>query len=67
MTTGFKAALAAASMLAATALATPAGAQDQARIEWRTFHSRAMEGNAEGNSAERGAYVVTPPGYDENP
>ena len=45
----------------------PAGAQDSARIEWKTFHSPAMEGNLEGNSAERGAFVVTPPGYDENP
>jgi enterochelin esterase-like enzyme len=26
-----------------------------------------MEGNLEGNSAERGALVVTPPGYDEHP
>ncbi|GAA0267471.1 alpha/beta hydrolase family protein [Alteraurantiacibacter aestuarii] len=47
--------------------AAPALAQDAARIEWTSFHSRAMEGNLEGNSAERGVYVVTPPGYDENP
>jgi len=47
--------------------AAPAGAQDRARIEWKTFHSPAMEGNLEGNPAERGAFVVTPPGYDENP
>ncbi|HSG33666.1 MAG TPA: alpha/beta hydrolase-fold protein [Sphingomonadaceae bacterium] len=46
---------------------TAAAAQEQARIEWKTFHSRAMEGNLEGNPAERGAFVVTPPGYDENP
>ena len=52
---------------AAALLAVPAQAQDAARIEWKTFHSRAMEGNLEGNSAERGVYVVTPPGYDENP
>lgn len=47
-------------------VAVPAAAQDKARIEWRTLHSQAMEGNLEGNSADRGAYVVTPPGYDEN-
>jgi S-formylglutathione hydrolase FrmB len=55
--------------VAATLLALgglPAAAQDSARIEWKTFHSPAMEGNLEGNPAERGAYVVTPPGYDEN-
>ena len=62
-----KAALAAASVLASVALATTVAAQDQARIEWRTFHSRAVAGNLEGNSADRGAYVITPPGYDENP
>ena len=53
-------------LAAAALLAGPAAAQDQARIEWKTFHSPAMEGNLEGNSADRGAYVVTPPGYDEN-
>jgi S-formylglutathione hydrolase FrmB len=47
--------------------AAPAVAQDNARIEWKTFHSPAMEGNLEGNPAGRGAFVVTPPGYDENP
>ena len=47
-------------------VAVPAAAQEKARIEWVTLHSRAMEGNLEGNSADRGAYVVTPPGYDEN-
>jgi len=44
---------------------TPTVAQDRARMEWRTFHSPALEGNLEGNPATRGAYVVTPPGYDE--
>lgn len=57
--------------LAGAALAmmavVPASAQDKARIEWKTLHSKAMEGNLEGNSADRGAFVVTPPGYDENP
>jgi enterochelin esterase-like enzyme len=56
-----------AGAVALAAPAVPAAAQDQARIEWKTFHSPAIEGNLEGNSAERGAYVVTPPGYDENP
>jgi len=55
---------AAAALLASCAL--PAGAQETARIEWKTFHSPAIEGNLEGNPAERGALVVTPPGYDEN-
>jgi len=44
----------------------PAAAQDAARIEWKLLHSPAMEGNLEGNAADRGVYVVTPPGYDEN-
>lgn len=47
--------------------ALPAAAQDTARIELKTLHSPAIEGNLEGNSAQRQAYVVTPPGYDENP
>jgi enterochelin esterase-like enzyme len=56
-------AIAAAAVLAAA----PAGAQDSARIELKTVHSPSIEGNLEGNSADRGVYVVTPPGYDENP
>jgi enterochelin esterase-like enzyme len=50
----------------AVLLAAPATAQDNARIEWKTLHSKAMEGNLEGNSADRGAFVVTPPGYDQH-
>jgi enterochelin esterase-like enzyme len=58
----------AACTAAALALfAFPAAAQDSARIAWTTFNSPAMEGNLEGNAADRGAYVITPPGYDENP
>lgn len=58
----------AVSALALVALATsPAQAQEKARIEWKVLHSKAMEGNLEGNSADRGAFVVTPPGYDEHP
>ena len=55
-----------AAALAAIA-AVPAEAQEEARAQWVTLHSPAMEGNLEGNSAERTALVVTPPGYDENP
>lgn len=44
-----------------------AHAQEQARMEWRTFHSRAVAGNLEGNTADRTVLVVTPPGYDEHP
>ncbi|WP_231958845.1 alpha/beta hydrolase [Altererythrobacter sp. B11] len=51
----------------AAIISLPAAAQDKARIEWKVLHSPAMEGNLEGNSADRGAYVVTPPGYDEHP
>ena len=47
--------------------AMPADAQEHARLQWVTLHSPAVEGNLEGNSAERTALVVTPPGYDENP
>lgn len=62
----FKGFIAGTVALAALA-ATAASAQDKARIEWKTLHSKAIEGNLEGNSAERGAYIVTPPGYDEHP
>ncbi|MEO5707625.1 MAG: alpha/beta fold hydrolase [Alteraurantiacibacter sp.] len=44
-----------------------AQAQEQAQLAWQTFHSRAMEGNAEGNTADRTVLVVTPPGYAEHP
>ena len=56
--------------IAAAALAlvgAPATAQETARLSWATMHSPAMEGNVEGNSADRTVLVVTPPGYDENP
>ncbi|MCX7677523.1 MAG: esterase family protein, partial [Alteraurantiacibacter sp.] len=52
---------------AALALPVPAAAQEQARAAFMTFHSPALVGNLEGNSAERRVLVVTPPGYDENP
>ena len=56
--------------IAAAALAlaaAPVAAQETARLAWKTMHSPAMEGNVEGNSADRTVLVVTPPGYDENP
>src|SRR5688572_31212462 len=62
----FRTFLAGAAALAALA-ASPAWAQQQARLNWVEVHSPAIEGNLEGNSAERKALVVTPPGYDENP
>ena len=53
---------------ALAALATlPAQAQEQARLDWVEVRSAAIEGNLEGNSANRKVLVVTPPGYDENP
>jgi poly(3-hydroxybutyrate) depolymerase len=51
----------------ASLTAAPAEAQVKARLDWVTLHSPAMEGNLEGNSADRTALVVTPPGYDEHP
>tara|TARA_B100000678_G_scaffold111526_1_gene93277 strand:+ start:375 stop:1400 length:1026 start_codon:yes stop_codon:yes gene_type:complete len=51
----------------AVALAVPAAAQDAARLTIETVHSPAIEGNLEGNTADREVYVITPPGYDENP
>ncbi len=54
-----------AAALAAVA-AVPAGAQEQARINWVEVQSPAIAGNLEGNPAERKVLVVTPPGYDEN-
>jgi len=62
----FRSLLAGAAALAAFA-ATPAAAQDQARVSWVKVHSPSIEGNLEGNSAERTVLVVTPPGYDQNP
>ena len=62
----FRTLLASVAALAALA-ASPAVAQQQARINWVEVHSPAIEGNLEGNSAERTVLVVTPPGYDENP
>jgi enterochelin esterase-like enzyme len=56
--------------IAAAALAVvavPAATQERARLTWATMHSPAIEGNVEGNSADRTVLVVTPPGYDENP
>jgi enterochelin esterase-like enzyme len=47
--------------------APPAAAQEAARVNWTNFHSPALEGNLEGNDPQRGVYVITPPGYDENP
>ena len=52
-------------MLAAL-MASPVLAQENVREEWKTFHSAAMEGNLEGNTADREVLVLTPPGYDEN-
>jgi S-formylglutathione hydrolase FrmB len=45
----------------AALFATPA----LARIETITVHSRALEGNLEGNSADRKVHVILPPGYDK--
>src|SRR5690606_8716645 len=61
----FKSLIATAAALAALA-AVPAGAQEQSRLNWVEVHSPAIEGNLEGNSAERKVLVVTPPRYDEN-
>jgi enterochelin esterase-like enzyme len=57
--------LACAAALVALA-AAPAAAQEQARLNWVDVHSPSIEGNLEGNSAQRKVLVVTPPGYDEN-
>ncbi len=51
---------------ATLAIAAPALAQEEARIELMSFYSPSVEGNLEGNDATRKVYVVTPPGYDEN-
>src|SRR5688572_30911999 len=61
----FKKLFACAAALAAVT-AVPAEAQEKARLNWVAVQSPAIEGNLEGNSAERKVLVVTPPGYDEN-
>jgi len=48
-------------------VAVPAQAQEQARLNWVEVRSASIEGNLEGNSANRKVLVVTPPGYDQNP
>jgi len=52
---------------AALLIAIPAAAQDSARVEQLTFEAPSLADNLEGNSTERSVFVVTPPGYDENP
>jgi S-formylglutathione hydrolase FrmB len=60
--------LGAAGLAAIMALAGQAAhAQEQAQLAWQTFHSRAVAGNLEGNTADRTVLVVTPPGYAEHP
>lgn len=60
--------LGAAGLAAIMALpGTAAHAQEQASLAWQTFHSRAVAGNLEGNTADRTVLVVTPPGYTEHP
>ena len=61
----FKQILACAAALAAF-VSIPAQAQEQARLNWAEVHSSAIDGNLEGNNAQRKVLVVTPPGYDEN-
>lgn len=56
-----------AACAAVLGLAAPVSAQESARITLTAFHSASLEGNLEGNTAERAVYVITPPGYDENP
>ncbi len=61
----FKKVLGCAAALAAF-VAIPADAQERARVNWVELHSPAIDGNLEGNTAQRKVLVVTPPGYDEN-
>ncbi len=49
-----------AMLLAVSAWATPA----LARVEKIAVHSVSIEGNLEGNSADRTVYVILPPSYD---
>lgn len=52
---------------AALLLAMPVAAQESARVQELAFESPSLAGNLEGNDTERTVFVVTPPGYDENP
>ena len=58
----FRTLLASFAALAAVA-AAPAGA----RTDKIKVHGAALEGNLEGNSADRDVYVFLPPSYDSNP
>ena len=75
----FTACMAAGLIVMAAAIATPAGAQVEtegppavqgakpAVIERTKVHSQAIEGNLEGNSADREVIVVLPPSYRADP
>ena len=52
---------------AALLVAAPVAAQESARVSELTFEAPSLAGNLEGNPVERDVFVVTPPGYDENP
>ena len=54
-------------VLALAALIWGQAALAQAKVELVTVHSPSVEGNLEGNPADREVYVVLPPGYDANP
>ena len=51
----------------AASLAMPAAAQETARLNIDRVDSPAIECNLEANTMYREVYVITPPGYDENP
>ena len=57
----------AAALTMAMPAASPAFAQDDARVNATTFDAPSLAGNLEGNSVTRDVLVVTPPGYDEHP
>jgi S-formylglutathione hydrolase FrmB len=61
--------LKAATIAALTALffGMPAAGQEAARIVETSFEAPSLAGNLEGNSTTRSVFVITPPGYDENP
>ncbi|HWK43030.1 MAG TPA: alpha/beta hydrolase-fold protein [Croceibacterium sp.] len=50
----------------AAALATLAAIPAEARTEKIKVHGASLEGNLEGNSADRDVYVFLPPSYDSN-
>jgi S-formylglutathione hydrolase FrmB len=53
--------------LASLQITMPLSAQTLGRVEQVTVHANSLEGNLNGDSADRSVFVYLPPSYDSNP